>query len=219
LNIYLVVEGPVGEKQVYSHWVPLVNPKLSVVKTINDVKKDNIIIYSGGGYPSYFEVIEAGIEDVASTPHLDRLVIAIDSEEMTYDDKRKEIEDFISDTGTTIDYKIIIQHFCLETWALGNKKIVSRKPKDKKLQEYNQHFNVLVNDPELLPDYPQDGLNRAQFAEHYLRKLLNEKHRNLTYTKSNPSALLHDKYYDNVKNRLNNDGHNKSFNDFLLAFI
>ena len=132
MNIYLLVEGPVGEKLVYAHWVPLVNPKLIVVDSLEEITKDNIIIYSGGGYPNYLEVIEAGIEDVASNDHIDRLVIAVDSEEMAYDEKRQEIEEFVRSFGVQIDYKIIIQHFCLETWALGNRVMVTRKPSDEK---------------------------------------------------------------------------------------
>ena len=40
MNVYLIVEGN-GEKKVYTHWVPLVNPKLSVV--IIAWRKFNII--------------------------------------------------------------------------------------------------------------------------------------------------------------------------------
>lgn len=219
MNIYLVVEGPVGEKQLYTHWVPLVNPKLKVVSSLVEVTENNIIIYSGGGYPNYFEVIGAGIEDVVSNDQLDRLVIAVDSEEMTYKEKWQEIDDYVKTFGVDIDYKIIVQHFCLETWALGNQIVVARKPKDGSLRGYKQYFDVLNKDPELLPEYPLEGLNRSQFAARYLRKLLNEKYRNLTYTKSNPGVLLNNKYYERVRSRLENTGHISSFNDFLCAFV
>ena len=219
MNVYLIVEGNVGEKKVYAHWVPLVNPSLTVVNTLDEVQRDNLIIYSGGGYPNYLDVIEAGVEDVSTNKQLDRLVISVDSEEMSYQEKRREIDGVVKALGKNIDYKIIVQHFCLETWALGNQVIVSRKPKDIQLRNYRKYFDVLNNDPELLPGYPEDNLNRSQFAEHYLRKLLNEKYRNLTYTKRNPNALLDDKYFNRVKMRLKKTGHIASFNDFLAAFV
>jgi hypothetical protein len=219
LNIYLVVEGPVGEKQVYTHWVPLVNPALSVVASLADVRSNNLVIYSGGGYPKYFDVIRAGIEDVYSNPHIDRLVIAVDSEEMSYEEKRREIVDFVASVSVAIDYRIIVQHFCLETWALGNQVVVTRYPKDERLREYRHYYDVLIRDPELLPGYPPQQLNRSQFASHYLKKILNEKYKKLTYTKSNPAALLHEYYYDRVKARLETTGHIRSFNDFLCAFV
>src|SRR4030042_1219577 len=140
MNIYLVVEGPVGEKQVYTHLIPLVNPNLKVVTNIDEIVNNNLIIYSGGGYPSYFEVIEAGVSDVLSNGNIDRLVIAVDSEEMSYEEKKQEIDDFINTLRVDIDYKIIVQHFCLETWALGNQVVISRKPKDPKVREYRS-FN------------------------------------------------------------------------------
>jgi len=181
--------------------------------------KHYFIIYSGGGYPNYLEVIEAGVDDVSSNEHIDRLVIAVDSEELSYDENRLEIDEFIKSLGKCLDYKIIVQHFCLETWALGNQAIVSRGPKDMQLRKYREYFDVLNNDPELLPEYPEDKLSRAQFAERYLGKLLNEKYRNLSYRKSNPGTLLHKKYYERLKMRLEKTGHIPSFNDFLCAFV
>jgi len=121
---------------------------------------------------------------VYSKPHIDRLVIAVDSEEMSYEEKRREIVDFVASVSVAIDYRIIVQHFCLETWALGNQVVVTRYPKDERLREYRRYYDVLSRDPELLPGYPPQQLNRSQFASLYLKKILNEKYRKLTYTKS-----------------------------------
>ncbi len=219
MNVYLIVEGNVGEKKVYAHWVPLVNPSLSIVNSLDAVQHNNVIIYSGGGYPNYLDVIEAGVEDVSTNKQLDRLVISVDSEEMSYQEKRREIDGFVKALGKKLDYKIIVQHFCLETWALGNQVIIPRRPKDMQLRNYRKYFDVLNKDPELLPGSPEGSLNRSQFAEHYLRKLLNDKYRNLTYTKRNPKALLHDTYFKRVKKRLETTGHIASFEDFLAAFV
>ena len=218
MNVYLIVEGTV-EKKVYPYWITLVNPSLKIVNSLDEVRHNNLIIYSGEGYPHYFDVIRDGVEDVAANDQLDRLVIAIDSEAMSYNEKRWEIDEFVRSLGKSLDYKIIVQHFCLETWALGNKAVATRSPKEIQLRKYREYFDVLKKDPELLPDYPEDSLTRSQFAEHYLRKLLNEKYRNLTYTKRNPKALLHKKYFERVKRRLETTGHISSFRDFLTAFV
>jgi hypothetical protein len=84
----------------------------------------------------------------------------------------------------------------------------------------NLHRRIyrLTNDPELLPDLPVKHFNRAQFADVYLRKLLNNKHRNLTYSKSNPTALIHNKYFDQLNKRLNETGHIGSFEAVITAF-
>ncbi len=219
MNIYLVVEGPIGEKFVYAHWVPLVNPALAIANNINEVHDNNLLIISGGGYPNYFDVIGDGARDVSESSLFDRLVIAVDSEEMSYEEKCDEIADFMQGLDVNIDYRIIIQHFCLETWALGNQAIFSRQPRNSRLIRYRQVYDVLVNDPARLPGLPSEDLTRSQFAEKYLRSLLNEKFRNLTYTKHNPGALLHDKYFSRVRDRYLKTGHIASFKGFLEAFI
>lgn len=221
MNIYLVVEGPIGDKQVYSCWVPLVNNSLKVKLNIDDVTEDSLYIIAGYGYPNYFEVIESAVEDVSNSEVFDRLVIAVDSEDMSYDEKRGEIEEFIGGLGVAVDYRIVIQHFCLETWALGNKAIVTRGTTNERIRFFRGIFDVLTDNPELLPALRTENeqLTRAQFAEKYLRALLHDKYRNLTYNKSNPKALLHPTYFERVKDRFDTTNHIRSFNDFLTAFL
>lgn len=141
---------------------------------------------------------------------------------MTYEDKKDEIETFVDDyqltCGSNIDYRIIIQHFCIETWALANRSIVNRYSSNIDIQKFRSIWDVLYEDPELLPSLPEEKLNRAQFAEKYLRLLLNEKYRNLTYTKNNPKEIIHRKYFDKIKSRCIETGHIASFKDFLNAF-
>ena len=115
--------------------------------------------------------------------------------------------------------RLIIQNFCLETWALGNRKIVPLSRTNRRLRFYKRTHHVGKLDPEDLPALPAENLNRAQFAERYLRTMVNQKYRNLTCTKSNPSILLGQPYFDQLKKRLANTGHIASFTDFLDAFV
>lgn len=218
MNIHIVVEGQIGERYVYECWIPYTNPKLSKVPTVFDAKFDNFSIVAGGGFPNYFEVIEAAIEDVNEAGNVDKLVIAIDSENMSCDEKHEELTGFLTDKRCKAPIHIIVQHFCLETWALANKRVAPRSPKSPHLQEFKAVFNVLATDPELLPPYPKLKLNRAQFAERYLREMLHDKHKNLTYSKGNPKALLHPSYYREVRKRLETTGHIASFQSFIDAF-
>jgi hypothetical protein len=219
MNIYLIVEGNIGEKAVYSSWIPFVNPSLNIKNNIQDVQQDDVFIISGGGYPNYYEIIENGIEDVKYTNLFDRIVIAIDSEEMSYIEKQNEITNFLINKNIPIDCRIIIQHFCLETWALGNRIIIPRNPKSVQIKIYRKIFDVLVNDPELLPRLDSENLNRSQFAEKYLRVILNDKYKNLTYNKSNVKTLLNKKFFDRVTSRHLDTNHISSFANFLNAFI
>jgi hypothetical protein len=219
MNLYILVEGEIGEKKVYRTWIPIVNPLLSFVGHISEIENNNFSILSGGGYPNYLEVIEHAIEDVNMYNNIDRLVIAVDSEDMTYQEKYSEIESYIKKMRSHCEIRIIIQHFCLETWALANRSIISPKPQSEMLRRYISIFNVRVDNPELLPNLPQENMNRAQFAAKYLRIALNDKYRKLTYSKSNPAPLLHVKYFYRVKTRMEETAHILSFQNFLDAFI
>lgn len=218
MNIYLVTEGKT-EAIVYKSWIPLVNPNLTYIESLDYLNIDNFYIVSAKGYPFYFEVIEKAILDVNSINNFDRLVIAIDSEDMTKKEKYNEVYTFIGNKNCLTEVKIVVQHFCFETWALGNKKILRTNPTSVRLREYKRIFNVKKNDPELLPEKSNEGLNRAKFAEKYLRLALNDKFRNLTYTKKNPNAVINEKYFTELKKRLYDTKHIASFNDFLDAFI
>lgn len=218
MNIYIVCEGDIGERHVYESWVPMVNPALTFVDNLFSITANNFSIIVGGGFPNYFEVIEHAIDDVNNYGNIDRVVIAVDSENQSFQEKHDEIAAFLQQKHCNCDTKIVIQHFCLEAWALGNKRVGPRNPKLAKLIDYKKCFNVLDRDPELLPPYPPEFLNRAQFAEKYLRAMLLDKHRNLTYSKRNPKALLHKSYFAELNLRLNTTGHIASFAAFLSAF-
>lgn len=218
MNLYVLTEGNV-EATVYKLWITLINPNLSLVEHISDINENNFYILSARGYPYYFDVIENAIEDINQISAFDRLVICVDSEDLTKDEKYIEINSFVSQKTCSAQIRIVIQHFCFETWALGNRKIIRPNPVSRKLREYKRLYNVRNNDPELLPSNQQEDLNRAQFAEKYLRLALNDKFRNLTYTKNNPKALINDRYFLQLKNRLEQTGHIPSFSEFLHAFI
>ncbi len=219
MNFYVVVEGEIGERFVYEKWIPFANSEITYVDTIFNIVNNNFAIIVGGGFPNYFDVIESAIEDVNSVGNIDRLVIAVDSEEMSFEEKSNEISSFLRDKSCSATISIIIQHFCLETWALGNKRVGPRNPKSLRLRTYKNFFDVLENNPELLPPYPPNNLNRAQFAEKYLRTMLNDRNRNLTYSKRNPKVLLKQSYFSEVKKRLETTGHIASFRTFLNAFL
>jgi hypothetical protein len=217
MNIYIIVEGRT-EKPVYRCWIPLVNPNLSYVNHIKDMVDNNFSIISGKGYPNYLSVIEDAIADVNDSGNIGKLIISVDSEDDTKEDKLDEIQYFISDKPCVSEVVIIIQHFCIETWALGNRRIIKRNPQHVDLLRYRQVFNVLNQDPELLPPLLESGMNRAQFAYKYLRVALKDRFSHITYTKSRPKPLMHQRYFREVRERYENTGDISSFSDFLNAF-
>jgi len=218
MNIYVVVEGRT-EKPAYKSWIPLINPNLAYVNDIYDIQTNNFSIISGGGYPNYYEVIENAIQDVNHVGNVDRLVISVDSDENSREEKFEEVASFLRDLQCVAPIITVIQHFCIETWALGNRRIMRRNPQDPTLRRYRRVFDVLVNDPELLPALPSENLNRAKFAFKYLKLILNERFPNKTYTKRRPYPLCHSTYFSEIRSRYYETHHIVSFSDFLNAFI
>lgn len=220
MNIYVVVEGRVVERVVYKEWIPLVNSALRYAPYIENVIDNHFFIVSGNGWPQYFEVVRAALEDVAANDTFSRLVICVDSEEMTLAEKYQEVDDFVLSTGIHhLDYRIVVQHFCFEAWALGNRTIGARNPKNPILAAYKKAYDVVKFDPEGLPGRDQEGLSRMQFAEKYLRLMLNDKNKNLTYSKNKPDHVAHPKFFSQLQIRRQDTDHIRSFDAFLRAFI
>ena len=215
MNIYVLVEGKT-EKVVYKTWIPYVNPDLTYVNYPVELADNQFAIVSAMGYPDYLELIDSAVEDVVSSAAIDRLVVAIDSEEMTRAEKYDEVEARIQSIDRSIDYRIIVQHFCLETWALGNRRVVRALPQEANLKLFKGVYDVRVRDPGELPAYKE--WNRAQFAYRFLRAAFRDRWGSLTYSKSNPSQLRNKSYLEQLDYRLSATGHIESFEAFKTAF-
>jgi hypothetical protein len=217
MNYYIIVEG-IAEKKIYSSWIPVLNPSLKMVDFASQIDENNFYIISGGGYPAYLDLIEGAIDTINEIGNVDHLVIAVDSEDNTKDEKIDEINGMINGKYCSAQIYTIIQHFCIETWGLANIKIGPRNPKMEKVREYKSIHNVLTEDPELLPPNHNLGLNRAQFAFVYLKALFNDRQKQMTHSKSNPKTMMHKKYLEELINRYTDTGHIESFGDFFRFF-
>ena len=221
MNVYVVVEGERAARKIYKTWIPVVNPELQYIDYLINLDQNNFYILAGFGQSQFLNSrIEKAIEDVNTLP-FDRLVLAIDSEDKSLQDKLTELTKHVESIGCKVEVKYIIQHFCFETWLLGNKNIFRRKTDDIELKNYRTLFDVRKEDPELLPDNDERSWNRSQFAYHYLRAGLRDVHpaNRVSYTKSNPGYIATEGYYYQVKKRHLNQQHIMSFKGFLDAFI
>lgn len=218
MNIAVVTEGR-GDKYLYKSWIPYVNPNISYVSFIENITNNNFSIVHSFGNPYYFRTIDQAIEDVNDHGNIDRLVISVDSEELSLQNKQSEIRRYLVNKSCSASIFVIIQHFCIETWALGNKRACPVNPNHQSLLTFKNFFDVRVLDPELLPSYPPRKLNRAQFAEVYLRSMLQARSTHLSYNKSRPKPLRHSTYFKQICLRYQTTNHIASFDSFLSAFI
>ncbi len=219
MNIYVIVEGEKATKKIYQRWISYTNSHLTPIDNLRDFKDNNYFIFAGHGQSEFPDKIKNAIDDANNISAIDRLVVGIDSENKDCNEMLLEVKSWVQKQTCRVEVKYIIQHFCLETWFLGNKTLFRKKPQDSELLNYISIFDIRKGDPENLPAHNQGGFNRAKFAYRYLRAGIRDIYENRKcYSKSNPGVVLENGFYSQVKERCVKINHIKSFNSFLEAF-
>ena len=216
MNLYIIVEGE-AEFQAYPKWLSYTLPKFTQVDDYREVNENNYYIFSGGGIPSMYRHIFNAIRDINTLKKYTYFIVVIDSEEVSVERRREKILEFIKEEGVELvdscKLKFVIQHRCMETWLLGNRKVYKRNPQGEKFREYSAFYNVEKDDPELMKKYEGFKLT-PHFHYAYLREMLQEY--NIRYSKHNPKAVLKATYFDEIIKRvLDEPSHLHSFSDFL----
>ena len=219
MNVLFIVEGKRTEKLIYKKWVPYIHPSLqycqisSAIEFIEHISQsrdsENLAILTGGGYPGYFKIISDIFRDIGASTDIDYVIICVDSEDQSYDEKMTEIKNFIENDCIEIAPSIfvIIQHHCIETWLLANKRINIIRTQTPELRTYREFYNVNRLDPELMPQI--DSRSIGSFTFRYLKLMLAEK--NLTYSKSHVNCVTNRGYFNQIVRRYEQEGHIPSF--------
>jgi hypothetical protein len=219
-NLYFIVEGKSTERKVYPKLLEFFSPNYKKVDTLDDINKNNYYLFSSQGYPSIYDDTKYAIKDINNYNKNNKnnkiiyLILCIDAEEMSKDDKIREINANLSDINLyKCDLKIIIQNKCIESWFLGNKKIFKRNPQDDELKKFINFYNVYSNDPENMDKIDDFKSSIASFHKLYLKKLLKE--RNQRYSEKIPYYVIENQYINCLKERINKDHHLKSLKYFI----
>lgn len=220
MNLYILVEGRTTEKKVYPAWLNILIPDFKQSKSFFTLNSEhNFYIFSSEGYPSYLDDLCNAIEDINNNPIYDYLLFCIDSDNFLIEEKKNEVLNYIQAKYLTLNTKckliIIIQNPCIETWFLGNRKIITRNPTSTKLIEYTKHYDLIHNDPEEMPNY--FGFNSiSQFHLSYLEEIFKEKYNHFTYKKNHPGDVSKEFYLNEIiKKTQDKKSQLKSFQNFL----
>lgn len=99
----------------------------------------------------------------------------MDAEEHTADKRRAEIADIITEAACPVASTVVVHDCCIETWLLGNRKIVKRNPQSERLRGFHAHHDVLKDAPEsmraLPPHYPLRASRNLRAARKRRRSL------------------------------------------------
>lgn len=216
MNLYFILEGEKTEVLLYPKWINYILPNYSEVDFENDATTDNFYIFSGGGIPSIYNHTVNAIKNINDNPIYDKLIVCLDGEELGVKERIEEIQKYLSDSGeklnTECEIHFAVQNVCIETWFLGNKKIVKKVPEGLKLREFINHYNITEQDPELMVKM-DSYRNRAHFHYSYFREVLKEH--NLTYRKSRPTIVMEKTYFNQLERRASETEHLPTFKQLI----
>lgn len=212
MNLYFILEGEKIEVLLYPKWIEIILPNYTQVDFEKDATENSYYIFTGGGIPSIYNHTVNAIKNINENPIYDKLIICLDGEEIGVDARLEEIQNYIKESGEKLndncEIHFVIQNVCIETWFLGNRKIVKKVPEGLKLREFLEFYDVTNEDPELM-DKIDLYRNKAHFHYSYFREILKEH--NLTYKKSKPNVVMDKSYFLQLEQRIIETEHLQSF--------
>ncbi len=230
MNLYFLLEGRRTEPKVYPEWINHKFPNLTRVYKIEDISSDCFLLFAAKGYPKILQLIEQSLTDIYNHNannriKVDHFFICLDADDDGYgirfntvNENIKKIEDTNRNISTYLpDLHIIIQNCCIETWFLGNTRMLKRNPQSKRLAEFKRFYDVSDKDPEKMDCYDSNNYsfsNKAKFHEAYLKEMFFE--RNQRYSKLNPGIAVTQGYLESLYERCFQTNHLKSLK-FLLT--
>ena len=188
------------------------------MKDIDEITKDSYYMFSGQGIPSLYTKIAPALEDIRlfnrthEANKIEHFVVCLDtdyygSENQTYFRVSQEL---IKNGVGDIEFSIILQTMCIETWFLGNRKDFPQDY-DEDFKGFVDYYNVSTEDPEAMRE-PEEESSIGSYSKKYLKKMLNQ--RGETYSVSKVNAVTTKEYIVGMEERLINTEHIKSYKNF-----
>jgi len=221
VRAYFLVEGRRTEPKVYKRWIPYLIPHLYEIQGYSDNNTDSFFIRGGvKNTPSLYKRIRNSILE-SNDGNYDFFIICYDSEDSSVESKTSEINEILIELSkehveldNKINFRILIQHKCIETWFLGNRRVISRQPQSLDLRRYINHYDVYIDDPELMSRPNNDRFNSdPQFHKEYLKRIFEE--RGINYNKNKPRFVCERHYLNEIIIRVQDTNHLQSFRNLL----
>ncbi len=230
MNLYFIVEGST-ESEFYPRFLEYYfENSLTRVNFACDAKENNYyllnsggcnFLYSGSQIPKNSDAsLKNAIKEVNSNPIFNYLIVCIDADELTIQERSNEFDKYINEykkegisLSKNCEFQLIIQNKCLETWFLGNEKMFKKNPKDEPYLSYTKYYNVKKDDPEKMGNF-NDTFTYQDFHLQYLRVMLRER-KNI-YKKEKPDVVLSDEYLQKLEQRVSKkQKHLQTFAEFV----
>lgn len=223
MSVYFLVEGRRTEAQVYPAWLTELLPSFRRVHNPQQVTRHCYCLVSASGYPSVVqETLKNAIADVNDNETFSHLVVCLDADNFSVEERLTEVHQIIdnarkADSGSwrlrAAELKFIIQHRTIETWFLGNRRMISDAPQRDTLRRYLAFHDVREHDPELMKLHPGYDYH-ADFHHDYLKEVFQE--RGISYRKRDPGHVTEKSYLEQLLVRIANRSQDlKSFRNLV----
>jgi len=215
MNLYFLVEGKRTERKVYPRWLSHLLPRFSQVDKFDEVVDKNYFLISGEGYPGILDRhLPNAVRDFNRVASYSYLIVCLDAEESTAVERAAEVQQRIAETPLAVgELRVVVQNRSIETWFLGNRKIVTRAPQSTELLDYIKFYDVSAEDPEQMGKLPGFSTH-AQFHGAYLREAFRDKR--ICYNKHNPGHVTDRPYLDQLLTRVSDEpSHLQTFQSFI----
>ncbi len=224
MNLYFLVEGRRTEKKVYQSWISQVFSDLKKADLISEVRRDNYRLFSIEGNTDRVDNIERALAEInrhnssaaeEGREPFDHLFICLDAEDVGFEIRLAQIESLVAGKVEPTHCHAIVHCCCIETWFLGNRKMMKRNPQSERLRRWKEFYDVSVNCPESMECH-SDFRVKAEFHLEYLKEMLRE--RGLSYSKYKPNVVLKNTYLRALVGRYEKTGHLQSFGRLVTVW-
>lgn len=204
MNLYILMEGKRSEAIIYPSWLSCLERPFSRfghVEQVVGASGRNFFPFSANGYPSIIGGhLRNAIEDVRRFPGYDWLLVCLDVDEATADERILEVEQAARAAGIDelpVRLFVVPQARTIESWLLGNPRLIGSAPPPY-VAELRDFYDVRSECPEAM-GHPRSWGNHAQFHFHYLREAFKAKH--MRYSKTHPGDAASGSYFDAIRSR------------------
>lgn len=226
MNAYIVVEGKSTEPIVYKEWLSYLAPSFQKVENAWEATERCYYLFSGGGIPSIYRHVANAIADINQINkegkiHYDYLMVCIDEEDSTKEEILESIQRYMDELGVVVgdfEMHVFIQKVCIETWFLGNRRVIKHNPQSNEYIKYLGFYDVQNCDPQLMENYDRKRFStKAKFHLRYLKTVLEE--RNMRYSKTHPGEVCREPFLNELIKRYQLTSHISTFGDWYRFVI
>ena len=236
MNCYFLLEDSKSFIKIFPEWLKFIGFKSTRVADITCVEENNYILQSGCGVTQLITCgLFATIDTIInSNKRIDSLVVILDSEEETVQARKRQVIEKIAEKydarNLNFEIKIFVCNCCIETWLLGRKNMyplpIESNPNaenykcfSKHFENHYYHYNIEINDPELMSIPDAKSETKARYHFHYFHDLclynfLSGKSP-LKYTKSKPNIAMNEDFFDGLMERIYDTDDLESLKEFV----